>query len=147
MKMKRALILAATVASLSLPAMAQTNTNSNQTSSQPSQMNNSQSMQQQGRQSTQQQAINPEQLSSQQVREIQTALKKQGFETGKADGKWGSETEAAVKKFQQKKNLQGNGQLDEQTLSALGVNVSPTESTGSSANESNSPSSSHSTRQ
>jgi peptidoglycan hydrolase-like protein with peptidoglycan-binding domain len=146
--MKRVLILGATIAALSIPgAMAQTSTNPGQANSSQTRMNNSQSMQQQGSQSTQQQAINPEQLSSQDVRQIQTALKKQGFDTGKADGKWGSETEAAVKKFQEKKNLQGNGQLDEQTLSALGVNVSPTESTGSSSSESNSPPSRHNSRQ
>jgi peptidoglycan hydrolase-like protein with peptidoglycan-binding domain len=139
--MKRVLILAATVASLSGPALAQTNTNSGQTSSPTTQMNNSQSVQQ-GSQSTQQEAINPEQLSSKDVRQIQTALKKEGFDTGKADGKWGSETQAAVKKFQQQKNLQATGQLDQETLSALGVNVSATESTGAAAHENTSPSNS-----
>ncbi len=137
--MKRALILAAAITSLAVPAaMAQTNTSAGQTNSSQGQMNNSQGMQQQG-------TINPEQLNTQQVRQIQTALKKQGFDTGKADGKWGKETENAINKFQQQKNLQGNGQLDQQTLSALGVNVSSTEGSSSRENSSsNNPSKSQS---
>jgi peptidoglycan hydrolase-like protein with peptidoglycan-binding domain len=58
-----------------------------------------------------------------------------------------SETEAAVKKFQQQKKMQGNGQLDQETLSALGVNVSANESRGSSSHESSSSSSTHKSRQ
>ena len=101
--MKPALVLAATLASLSVPgAMAQTN------------------------------SIDPERLSTQQVHEIQSALNKQGFNTGNADGMWSSATEAAIKKFQQQNNLQANGEVDQQTLSALGVNVSSSKSTGSS---------------
>ncbi len=144
--MKRALILVATVASIAMPAaMAQTNTNPGQMNSGQSQntssgqMNSSQSqMSRQPQNGAQQRQINPEQLSSQQVRQIQTALKKEGFNTGKTDGKWGSETQGALKKFQQQKNLQANGELDQQTLSALGVNLSSSESTGASTNENSS---------
>ena len=34
------------------------------------------------------------------VRQIQTALKKQGYYTGSVDGIYGSQTQAAVRKFQ-----------------------------------------------
>ncbi len=155
--MKRALFLAATVASIAMPAaMAQTNTNPGQMNSGQSQntsagqMNSSQSQmnqQQSPQNGAQQGQINPEQLSSQQVRQIQTTLKKEGFNTGKADGKWGSETQGALKKFQQQKKLQANGKLDQQTLSALGVNLSSSETTGASSNENSSSQSSSKSRQ
>jgi peptidoglycan hydrolase-like protein with peptidoglycan-binding domain len=70
-----------------------------------------------------QNTIDPQQLSSLQIKQIQQSLDKQGFKAGHADGKWGSETAQAVKQFQQKQNMQASGQLDQQTLQALGVNV------------------------
>jgi peptidoglycan hydrolase-like protein with peptidoglycan-binding domain len=39
------------------------------------------------------------------------------------DGIWGQQTEQALRNFQQSKHLPGNGQLDSQTLAALGVNI------------------------
>lgn len=117
----------ATVASLalSLPAMAQsTNTmqpNDQTQMSAPSQNGNA-SQDQSGNQQAQNE-INPSRLDRQQIRHIQTALDHKGFNVKRVDGKWGPETEAAVKQFQQKQNLQGDGQLDQQTLGALGVNV------------------------
>ena len=41
-----------------------------------------------------------------------------------ADGKVGPETQKAVKEFQQSKGLKASGQLDQQTITALGVNES-----------------------
>lgn len=105
-------LMLATVASLALalPAMAQTNGSMKPGS--------------QSQMSTQaQNEINPSQLDRQQIRHIQTALDQKGFNVRHVDGKWGPRTEAALKKFQQKQNLQGNGQLDQQTLAQLGVNA------------------------
>jgi peptidoglycan hydrolase-like protein with peptidoglycan-binding domain len=128
-------LMLATVASLalSLPAMAQSNTSHAMQPNSQSQMNapsqnadqakdQSQSQNQSGNQQAQNE-IKPSSLDRQQIRHIQTALDHKGFNVHRVDGKWGPETEAALKKFQQKQNLQGNGQLDQQTLAALGVNV------------------------
>jgi len=71
-----------------------------------------------------QQTINPDSLDQSQVRQIQQALDKKGFEVGKTDGKWGPETEAALRKFQQDQKMSSPGQLDEQTLTQLGLNAS-----------------------
>lgn len=148
-------LMLATVASLalSLPAMAQTNnTNATQPNSQtqmnaPSQnqnMNQSQDQSAQDQNGNRQQArneIDPSQLSHQQIRHIQTALDQKGFNVRHVDGKWGPRTEAAVKKFQQKQDIQGNGRLDRQTLAALGVDQSGrtrqgSQTTGAGSNES-----------
>jgi opacity protein-like surface antigen len=131
-------LLLATVASfaLSLPAMAQ-NQDMNQ-NQQPSSQNQVQQQQLQDQNSStnpqqdqnslnnQQQAqntINPSQLSTQQVRQIQQALNKQGFDAGHVDGRWGADTAKAVKNYQQRNQMQANGKLDQQTLQGLGVNM------------------------
>jgi peptidoglycan hydrolase-like protein with peptidoglycan-binding domain len=137
-------LMLATVASLalSLPVMAQSNNTHTMQPNSQSQMNtpssqNSDQAQDQSQsqdQSANQQAqneINPSQLDRQQIRHIQSALDQKGFNVHRVDGKWGPETEAALKKFQQKQNLQDNGQLDQQTLGALGVNVNGSAQQGS----------------
>jgi FtsZ-interacting cell division protein ZipA len=68
------------------------------------------------------QSISPTSLSEDAIRAIQTALDESGFKVGRIDGLWGPETDDAVRKFQQSKQIQANGQLDQQTLSALGLN-------------------------
>jgi peptidoglycan hydrolase-like protein with peptidoglycan-binding domain len=60
-------------------------------------------------------------LSPAEIKQAQEALDKKGFKAGSADGKLGPETEQAIKQFQEKQGLQQSGQLDEQTLSALGI--------------------------
>ena len=60
-------------------------------------------------------------LSQAEIKQAQEALDKKGFKAGSADGRMGPETEQAIKQFQQKQGLQQSGQLDEQTLSALGI--------------------------
>ena len=55
------------------------------------------------------------------VREIQTRLKNWGYYSGTVDGIYGSRTEAAVKKFQQKNGLTADGIAGPATLSALGI--------------------------
>lgn len=70
------------------------------------------------------QPIPPDSLSREQVRQVQRALDKEGFKAGPTDGRWGSETEDAVKQFQQRKQLQSTGQLDQQTVADLGLDAS-----------------------
>jgi peptidoglycan hydrolase-like protein with peptidoglycan-binding domain len=54
------------------------------------------------------------------VRDAQQALQSKGFDVGSIDGQMGPKTEAAIKQFQQKNSLDASGQLDAQTLAALG---------------------------
>ena len=56
------------------------------------------------------------------VRSVQQALNDQGFRAGTADGRWGPSTEDALRQFQRAKGLPQTGDLDQRTLSALGVN-------------------------
>jgi hypothetical protein len=56
------------------------------------------------------------------VRSAQQALKQKGFDAGAVDGQMGPSTEGALRKFQQAQGLPQSGNLDQQTLSALGVN-------------------------
>jgi peptidoglycan hydrolase-like protein with peptidoglycan-binding domain len=141
MTMKK--LLLATVASMALtvPALAQNAPGQDQ-SQQPSQMQQQPAQpQQQGMQGTssdQQAAVSPSRLNRTEVRHIQQALDTKGFSTRSTDGRWGPETEAALRKFQQQQNIQGNGQLNHETLAALGVNLSDRNmrgTTGSGTNE------------
>jgi len=68
--------------------------------------------------------MSPQSLSRSQIRKVQQALDKDGFKAGRADGRWGRETENAVKQFQQSKQLQATGQLDQQTIADLGLDQS-----------------------
>jgi hypothetical protein len=61
-------------------------------------------------------------LSSNQIRMVQEALDREGFGAGQPDGVWGPETQTAVLNFQRAKGIQPTGQLDPQTVSALGLN-------------------------
>ncbi len=70
------------------------------------------------------QPIQPSDLSRGEIRQVQQALDKDGFKAGTADGRWGPHTEDAVKQFQQSKQIQANGQLDQQTVADLGLNPS-----------------------
>lgn len=58
------------------------------------------------------------------VKQIQTKLKSWGYYNGEVDGIFGSNTQAAVKKFQQKNGLNVDGVAGEKTLSALGIKSS-----------------------
>jgi peptidoglycan hydrolase-like protein with peptidoglycan-binding domain len=59
--------------------------------------------------------------SAQLVRKVQNALREQGIDPGPIDGIWGPRTHQALTEFQDKQGLQGNGQLNAPTLSALGI--------------------------
>jgi hypothetical protein len=99
-----------------------------QQSQQPQTQQNAQGQQQQ--QSSQQQSaqntqpITPKSMSRGDVKQVQQALDKDGFKAGPTDGRWGRETANAVKQFQQSKQLQPTGQLNEQTVADLGLDAS-----------------------
>lgn len=65
------------------------------------------------------------------VTQIQTLLKNQGYYFGSVDGIYGSGTETAIKKFQTRWGLVVDGKCGTQTLNALGINVSSTQSSTS----------------
>ena len=147
--MKQLMLAAVASIALSLPAMAQSNTDTMQPSSQ-SQNNETGTMDSRsstdaaqsssrptpdqnaaGQEQQAQNTIDPSRLSTQQIRQIQRALDQKGAAIKDADGKWGPKTEAALKEFQQKQNIQGNGQLDQRTMAALGVDPNNTNERGS----------------
>jgi peptidoglycan hydrolase-like protein with peptidoglycan-binding domain len=55
------------------------------------------------------------------IRQVQQTLQTRGFRAGPVDGVLGPATQAALKRFQQMENLEATGQLNRQTLVALGV--------------------------
>ena len=59
-------------------------------------------------------------MSDTKVRSAQTALNDRGYSVG-VDGRWGPNTESAVRDFQSKNGLTATGKLDSATLNALGV--------------------------
>jgi putative peptidoglycan binding protein len=128
--MKLILLASAACLALSYPAMAQNTPNGSQPSSQQQQSQSgtagNPAQQQNGsqQQAANEQTIQPSRLSKEDIRDIQKNLDKAGFSTKGVDGIWGDETQAAVRHFQQAKHLPGDGQLNQQTLAALGVNIS-----------------------
>lgn len=71
------------------------------------------------------------------VKQIQTKLKRWGYYDGNIDGIYGSKTVAAVKKFQKTNGLTVDGIAGSQTLAALGIMNSSNSSSTSSSNSSN----------
>ena len=69
------------------------------------------------------------------VRKIQTKLKKWGYYSGSVDGVYGWQTENAVRSFQKKNGLTVDGVAGEKTLNAMGIYSSS--SGTSSPNEAN----------
>lgn len=55
------------------------------------------------------------------VRLIQQQLSKAGYDPGTVDGSWDSRTQAAVRNFQQARGLEPTGQLNRNTMQALGL--------------------------
>jgi len=60
-------------------------------------------------------------VSPDMVKKVQTALQQQGMYQGNIDGVWGPATVHAVQTYQQKNNLNTNGQLDEATLKSMNM--------------------------
>jgi peptidoglycan hydrolase-like protein with peptidoglycan-binding domain len=127
--MKRLLLASAACLALSFPAMAQGNQNvmsSHQQTTVPSSETNKQARSQPDSQqaaSNQARTIEPSSLNKEEIRQIQLGLNKAGYSSGNVDGVWGSETSQALRNYQQTKQFPGDGQLNQQTLAALGVNT------------------------
>lgn len=68
------------------------------------------------------------------VRQIQTKLKRWGYYKGNVDGIYGSQTQAAVRWFQSKNGLAVDGIAGKNTLAAMGIFSSSTSSGSSSTN-------------
>jgi murein L,D-transpeptidase YcbB/YkuD len=84
---------------------------------QPGQMGQQQQQRQAG------QEISADQLTSQQIQELQQALQEQGNDPGPIDGIMGPLTQQALREFQQDEGLAATGQLNEETLEALDLDV------------------------
>jgi peptidoglycan hydrolase-like protein with peptidoglycan-binding domain len=83
-----------------------------------------------------------------QVRAVQEALKDRGMYDGAVDGIMGPKTQAGLRAFQKKENLQETGRLDQQTMGRLGVqNTGATDSTSPAASGSSSAPAKDSTKQ
>jgi peptidoglycan hydrolase-like protein with peptidoglycan-binding domain len=112
--MRKVILAAVATAALCVPALAQ------QGAKMPAQPGSgaSQTLNQSGNHQ-----VSPHQLSASQVREIQQSLDNKGFKSGNADGRWGAETEAALKDFQKSQNMPGTGEIDSSTIGRLGLNT------------------------
>lgn len=55
------------------------------------------------------------------INEVQNALHDAGYEPGLADGIWGERTRRALQTYQKNNNLSITGQIDQNTLMALGI--------------------------
>lgn len=60
-------------------------------------------------------------MSSDLVRDVQRGLSTRGYDVGPQDGVFGDSTEQALKRFQRDQRLGASGQVDSQTLAALGI--------------------------
>ncbi len=70
------------------------------------------------------------------VRQIQTKLKRWGYYSGNVDGIYGSQTQAAVRWFQSKNGLTVDGIAGKNTLAAMGIFNSSNNSSSNSTNSS-----------
>lgn len=69
--------------------------------------------------------LSPALHADQVVAEVQRKLAKQGFYNGTVDGQMGSQTAAAIRRYQIAEHLTVNGQLTNETLKSLRIIPSP----------------------
>lgn len=91
-------------------------------SAQPTQYQSPQNQAQSGMQQHAQ-SVAPSELSEDEIRHIQQALNEQGFQAGDTDGEWGPQTEDALNAFRSVQELPQSDEIDQQSLSILGVQV------------------------
>src|SRR5215475_1445839 len=60
-------------------------------------------------------------VSPQAVQLVQQRLREKGAYTGAVDGVWGTDSQAALERFQQTNGLQVSGQLNQATIATLGI--------------------------
>jgi peptidoglycan hydrolase-like protein with peptidoglycan-binding domain len=135
--MKRVILATVAATCLCLPALAQQSTSPTPTSQSQSAMPSS----------SQGDAISPQKLNSQQIRQLQQSLNDKGFSVGAVDSEWGPRTEDALKKFQESKQMPSSGELNQGTISALGLNGSDFGLNGSSQTTGQAPSGNNNSRQ
>lgn len=58
------------------------------------------------------------------IKQVQTKLNEMGHDVGTPDGKMGPKTQKGLKEFQASKGLKETGQIDQETLAALGISGS-----------------------
>jgi peptidoglycan hydrolase-like protein with peptidoglycan-binding domain len=117
MQLRRTLIASAVCAAFAGAAYAQDAKHPDPATKQGQEAATQPAPQDSAHQSTQQQG----KMDEQTVRDVQQKLSDAGHDGGQVDGKWGPKTSNALKKFQQAKGMPANGELDAQTLAALGV--------------------------
>ena len=85
------------------------------------------------------QALSKYGSQGEEVKQIQTKLKRWGYYNGSVDGIYGSKTLSAVKAFQKKNGLTVDGIAGTKTLNAMGItsSSSSTNSSGTTSNPSN----------
>jgi peptidoglycan hydrolase-like protein with peptidoglycan-binding domain len=120
--MKKIMLAAVAATALSFPALAQ---HAGQAQEQPGSTSAQQADTSSG------QKMSPRNLNSGQIEKIQQSLDDKGFKSGRVDGKWGPQTMSALKDFQKSKNMPSTGNLDDQTIAALGLNASDFGTSGS----------------
>jgi uncharacterized iron-regulated membrane protein len=59
--------------------------------------------------------------SADRIQEIQTALSREGYYKGDPSGKWDSDTQNAMRRFQEEHDMTGSGKIDAQSLQKLGL--------------------------
>jgi peptidoglycan hydrolase-like protein with peptidoglycan-binding domain len=71
-------------------------------------------------------------LSSEEIKQIQQALKEKGHELGSATGVMSAQTREAIREFQKANNLSATRSVDEEIAQKLGVSISGFAGTGAS---------------
>lgn len=62
-----------------------------------------------------------QELSQDQIQQVQRRLNQKGFDAGAVDGKWNNRTQSALRNFQEAQGMKQTGNLDQKTVSSLGV--------------------------
>lgn len=70
----------------------------------------------------QQAGMSGERMEETEIRDIQQALKDAGHDV-EVDGQWGDETAQALRDYQEQEGLTPSGELDSETLTALGLDL------------------------
>lgn len=69
-----------------------------------------------------------QQVSRDKVTEVQDKLKEKGFDVGQSDGLIGPKTSEGLKNFQEANNISASGELNQETIDALGLDIDLSES-------------------
>lgn len=87
-------------------------------------------------QSSSVQPANNQSASQLSIRDMQQELKRTGFYQGSIDGVWGADSRSAMETYQKQHGLTPSGQLDHDTLQAMGGDQGTIQSGGSGLDDS-----------